>query len=166
MQSVSKYAMSAAMVLGIGMVVTGAVFVFLGLDAKADIRQALLKENIVTSKDAPFPGVLVQDAATARAQQDAIEGHTFGEWGHYSGMDREDPNRDTYLKGLTLRNSLNLAVLGFGVADLALGTGMVSIVLGLAVTGIAVTLFAMVRQLELQAVREPAFHPVPVPADG
>lgn len=45
-------------------------------------------------------------------------------------MDRDDPNRDAYIKGLTLRNSLNMAVMGFGIADLAIGTGAVIIMMG------------------------------------
>ena len=51
-------------------------------------------------------------------------------------MERDDPNREFYLKGLTLRNSLNLSVLAFGVADLAMGVGAVIIVMGLSTVGL------------------------------
>ena len=47
-------------------------------------------------------------------------------------MDREDPNRATYLKGVTLRNVLNMAVMGYGVADLATATGAIIMLIGFA----------------------------------
>jgi hypothetical protein len=153
MQTVSKIAVVVAMVLGIGMVVIGGFFITMGFNARADIREALVKENVITSKDAEVPGAPVHDARTARMQQDVIEQHTFGRWGPYSGMERTDPNRQTYLNGLTLRNSLNLAILGFGVADLAIGTGAISIVLGLIITGLAVPVHLLVmRQQQLTRV--------------
>ena len=76
-------------------------------------------------------------------------------------MEPDDPNRETYLKGLTLRNALNLAVVGFGVADLAIGTGAgaISIVLGLIVTGFAVPVHLIVTRTVKErggATRAPA----------
>ena len=56
--------------------------------------------------------------------------HSIERWGLYSKMERDDPNRATYVTGLTLRNALNMSVLGFGVADLAMGVGAVVIVMG------------------------------------
>ena len=146
LETVSKFAVVVAIALGIGMIALGAVFIAMGLEAKGDIRDALIKEQVVTSKDAPIPGVLVQDAKTAKAQQDAIESHTFGRWGPYSSLDREDPNRATYVTGLTIRNSLNLAVIGFGVADMATALGAVTIVLGLIITGFAVPVHLLVMR--------------------
>ena len=145
LQRISRVAVVIAIGLGVAMAVLGGIFVAMGFDAKSDIQAALLKERAITSKDAPIPGVLVEDVETARAQQDAIEKHTFGRFGPYSGMERDDPNRDVYLKGLTLRNALNLAVLGFGVADMAIGLGGVTIVLGIIVAGLAFPVHALVR---------------------
>ena len=66
-----------------------------------------------------------------------------------SSLDRDDPNRETYLSGLTLRNSLNLAVVGFGVADMAVGVGAVTIVLGLIIAGLAIPMhLLMMKRLE------------------
>ena len=53
----------------------------MGADGKGDIREALRKEKVIIAQDATLPGVLVEDVATARAQQDAIEAHTFGRFG-------------------------------------------------------------------------------------
>ena len=138
LRRISWVAVFVAMLLGMGMVVIGSIFIFMGADAKGDIREALRQERVITASDAALPGVLVEDVATARAQQDAIEGHTFGRFGPYSGMEQDDPNRDVYLKGLTLRNALNLAIVGFGVGDMAIGMGAIAIVLGLIITGLAI----------------------------
>ena len=144
MENISKYAVVIAVTLGIGMTVLGSIFIFMGLDARGEVRDALVKEHVITSDDAPIPGVLVEDAATAKAQQDAIESHTFGRWGPYSSLDPDDPRRDAYITGLTIRNSLNLAVVGFGVADLAVAMGAVTIVLGLIIAGLAVPVHLVV----------------------
>ena len=145
-QTVSKFAAVIAVALGLGMMALGGIFIAMGLDAKGEVREALVKEQVITSSDTPIPGVPVEDAETARAQQDAIESHTFGRWGPYSSLDRDDPRRDTYVTGLTLRNSLNLAVLGFGVADLATAMGAVTMVLGLIIAGFAVPVHLLVAR--------------------
>ena len=166
LQGISRFAVVIAIGIGIAMVVLGGVFMAMGLDAKSDIQAALLKERAITSKDAPIPGVLVEDVETARAQQDAIEQHTFGRFGPYSGMERDDPNRDTYLSGLTLRTALNLAVVGFGVADLAIGTGAISIMLGLIIAGLAVPVHYAVTRSHRDPVHAPTVTGVPAMAGG
>ncbi len=156
MQTVSKFAVVAAVALGIGMMVLGSFFIAMGLNARGDIGEALVKEQVITSKDAAVPGVLVHDARTAEIQQDVIESHTFGRWGPYSQMEREDPNRQVYINGLVLRNSLNLAIVGFGVADLAIGVGAVTVVLGLIIAGLAVPVHLLMMRTRHQAEIEKA----------
>ena len=130
MRVVSRIALVVAIVIGFWMILIGTVVIEMGYDARDRIRNALAKELIITSQDASIPGVPVEDVETARAQHDVIEDHAYGRFGPYTGMDRNDPNRETYLNGLILRNTLNLAILGFGVADMAIGLGAVTIVLG------------------------------------
>ena len=145
---VSKVAVVVALAMGIGMIVLGSIFVFMGADAKDEIRASLLKERVISSKDAPIPGVLVEDSKTARAQAAAIESHTFGRFGPYSGMERDDPNREVYLNGLTLRNAFNLAAVGFGIGDMAIGLGAVTVVLGLIITALAIPVHILVMRVQ------------------
>ena len=147
LRTFSKIAVAVAILLGIGMVALGVIFVLMGYGAKSDIREALLKEKVITGADSAIPDVLVEDVETAKAQQDTIEAHTFGRFGPYSGMERDDPNRDVYIKGLTLRNALNLAVVGFGVADLAIGIGWVTVVLGLMIAGLAIPVHLLMMKV-------------------
>ena len=133
-------------VMGIAFLAIGALFFGMGLDAKADIRGELAEEQVVTGNDSPLPGVPVLDAKTAEMQADVIKSHTLGRLGPYSQMDREDPNRDTYLNGLTLRNSLSLARLAFGVADLAMASGAVIILMGVGTLGVGVPVLYWIRE--------------------
>ena len=66
---------------------------------------------------------------------------------------QDDPNRGSYLKSLTLRNAMNLAVVGFGLGDLVIGTGAISIVLWLIIVGLAVPVHYAVTRTHRDAVR-------------
>ena len=147
LRTFSKIAVVVAILLGIAMIALGVIFILMGYGARSDIREALLKEKVITGADSAIPGVLVEDVVTAKAQQDTIEAHTFGRFGPYSGMERDDPNRDAYIKGLTLRNALNLAVVGFGVADLAIGIGWVTVVLGPMIAGLAIPVHLLMMKV-------------------
>ena len=134
MKTLKRHLWVGALALGLLFIGLGTLFMVTGLDAKDMIRTALAEENITTSADAVEfgapAGVLVADAKTAEAQAEVIKMHSFDRYGRYTDMDRDDPNRAAYIKGLTLRNSLNMAVMGFGVADLAIGIGAVIVLMG------------------------------------
>lgn len=119
-------------ILGLVFIGAGAYMIVQGLDAKDDVRTQLAAERILTAEDASIPNAPVDDVATARAQADVIKKHSLESSGGktYAEMDREDPNRPTYLTGVTLRSALNLAVMGFKVSDLVIGMGAFVIVMG------------------------------------
>ncbi len=122
----------SAAALGLILIALGSFFLAKGLSVKAQITQGLKDEQVVSSKDARIPNVPVVDAETAKAQADAIKGHTLGTWGPYSQLPKDDPRRAQFIDGVALRTALNLAVLGFGVADLAIGAGAIILIAGLA----------------------------------
>jgi len=110
------------------------MFIFTGMDAKNMITDELVAQDINLGKDAVdfggTPGDLVNNASTAEIEAKIIALHTDGKYGMYSSLDRDDPNRANIIKGLTLRNSLNMAVMGYGIANLAIGTGVMIILMG------------------------------------
>ena len=134
MKTLKRHLWVGALALGLLFIGLGTLFVVTGFDAKDMIRTALAEENVTTGADAVEfgvpAGVLVNDAKTAEAQAEVIKMHSFDRYGRYADMDRDDPNREAYLKGLTLRNSMNMAVMGFGLADLAIGIGAVIVLMG------------------------------------
>ncbi len=119
-------------VLGLVFIVAGAYMIVQGLDAKDDVRTQLAAEKIISAEDASIPNAPVDDVATARSQAAVIKQHSLERSGGktYAEMDREDPNRATYLTGVTLRSALNLAVMGFKVSDLVIGMGAFVVVIG------------------------------------
>jgi hypothetical protein len=122
----------AAGMMGVLLVAGGAYMIIQGLAVRNEIGDELRAEQITTSQDARIPGVLVDDAESARAQADVIKEHTLGTWGPYSQLPREDPRRAQFIDGVTLRTALNMAAMGFGVTQLVIGAGVLILVAGLA----------------------------------
>jgi hypothetical protein len=146
----------APVVAGLVFVGSGIYMIAEGNEAKDEVQDALVAENIVTSEDASIPNVLVDDADTAKAQSEAIKQHTLELTGGetYATIDRyvsadgegttsnreealivegnpvPNPARNTAFQSAALRTSLNLAVMGFKVSDLVIGMGLAFIVLG------------------------------------
>jgi hypothetical protein len=146
----------APLVLGVAFIVGGLYMVSEGNSAKDEVRDAIVRENIVTSEDATIPNVPVTNAATAKAQAEAIEAHTLKTTGGetYATVDRylaadgesttsvreealivdgnpvPNPARNTAFQGAALRTSLNLAVMGFKVSDLVIGMGFFMVAIG------------------------------------
>lgn len=176
-----------ALVFGLAFLGLGTLFVVKGLDAKELIRAGLLEEQVKTGKDGVQFGVaegtLVSDATAAQAQADTIKLHSTAIKGevlktgvpatlHYAEMNKDlfvSPEaytnaRNTYLNGLTLRNSLYMAVMGFGVADMAIGIGTVAILLGVATLGLGVPAFYWAKNAEQEVVRRVRGQVARVPA--
>ena len=122
----------APIVLGLVFVGGGAYMIREGRAAHDEIRDTLLTEDVTTSADASIPGVKVDSAATAKSEAEAIAGHVNKITGGktYTQLAKDDPNRPTVLNSITLRTSLNMAVMGFNVSDLVVGLGLFMIVIG------------------------------------
>lgn len=125
---------------GLLFVTIGVYFLMKGRQAKATVRSSLLDENIVVGDEGTQSGELVRDADTALAQASLIKEHTRANYGRFSDMTRGDPKRDNYTKALVLQTALNLAVLSFGVANLAMGIGYVLVLVGALILGAGATI--------------------------
>ncbi len=122
----------APLALGVVFLAAGVYMISEGQNAKNEVRDAIVAENIITAEDASIPNVLVDSAATARAEADVIEKHSLEITGGktYAELDRDDPARDTAFTAANLRTGLNLAVMGFEVSDLVIGLGAFMVVIG------------------------------------
>jgi hypothetical protein len=127
----------ASLVVGLLLLGSGAVMVQQGLATRHRIQTELRDEQVMTASDTPRPGVLVDDAATAEMQSEAIKHHTLGTWGPYSQLPRDDPRRAQFIDGVALRTALNMAVMGLGITDLLVGAGLIVVLAGLATLGLA-----------------------------
>jgi hypothetical protein len=72
---------------------------------------------------------------TAYCQADIIEKHTLESTDglYYAELDREDPRRETALTSSFLQASLFTSILAFGVAAMAVGMGVLFVLIGLGI---------------------------------
>jgi uncharacterized protein YjeT (DUF2065 family) len=122
------------LVVSIVLALSGLTMVYYGQDAYSAATDALVAENIVTAEDAEIPGVVVDDIKTAVAQADVIQHHVLERNGGktYAEMDRDDPNRESYTKAVVLRTALFSGAQAIGLSLLAIGNGLLWLLLGAA----------------------------------
>lgn len=161
MAAFRRYLWIGALLFGIGFLAIGGTFVVMGNNARLLIRDTLATEKVVTSKDAERFGVAaglpVVDATTARAQAQVIDMHLVDQAkGRYAELGKDDPGRNVWKANLPLVNSLNMAVLSFGVAQLAMGVGAILILLGTATMGLLAPALYWLREPETEPARQGA----------
>ena len=118
--------------VGMVLVAAGVLYIMKGMQGKAEITGELEYEGAKTGRETPAPGLPIVDAKTARMESDLIKHHLYENSKQRKFVDfgRDDPERDYILKGMTIRNSLGMAILGLGVSQLAMGTGALVILIG------------------------------------
>ncbi len=122
------------------LMVLGAVMVVSGASTYSMVNTALKDERITVADDATrFAGELVAGPFTAYEQANIIEKHALDATGGktYAELDREDPLRAVAMNGSFLRASLFTSVVAFGVSVLVMGVGLMFIMAGAAIRGLA-----------------------------
>ena len=140
----------AVMLAGLVNLVIGIVFIVQSVSVKAQITEGLRAEKVTLALPAEgekgyFEGDVVDTAEEAAAVAEYLLGHMHGEEGTdtYGNLPRGSEERASYLDGFTLVTGLNLAVTAFGVATIALASGVVMITTGLALGGAGVGLYRL-----------------------
>ena len=145
----------AIMVLLLGMVamVLGVVFVAQGLAKDNLLVTAMQQEKITlgipTEKLAE--GDVIDSAKEAEIAGDTVREHRHGiapTYGDLLGEEKfnpTDPKQLTYAQALNLENYLYLAVLGFGVTQVVIGSGAFMVITGIALGGTGVALHRLSR---------------------
>ena len=127
-------------VLAVLVMVAGAVLVVAGVGTWFVVQAQLADEKITVSDDADrFAGEDVDGPLTAYSEAETIEKHALEASGGktYAELDREDPTRETVMTASFLRASLFTSVVSFGVAAMAVGLGVVLVLVGWALLSIA-----------------------------
>ena len=121
--------------IGTLLIVAGALLLVGGAATWVTVRNQLVAEQITIPDDAmAFQGNLVDGPLDAFVQADIINHHALDGSGGltYAQLDREDPARATLMNASFLRASLFTSVVSFGVAAMAMGLGVLVIILGYA----------------------------------
>ena len=125
--------------LGSLVLAAGVVLSLSGAGTWAFVQSSLAAENITVAEDAAhFGGQLVNGPLTAYYQADIIEHHALeaSAGKTYAELDREDPVRATVMNGSFLRASLFTSVVSFGVAAMAMGLGVLFVLVGFALRSV------------------------------
>ncbi len=153
-----KLRISAALVIVLGVIslVVGITVAGVAFSKQVWMTDAMKQEKVELAalgvKDAQ-PGVIIANAEQAQLAADTVRGHRHGIAPTYSDLlagGKYDPTniKDLlYAQALNLENYLYLGVLGFGVAQLAMGVGAFGVLTGLAlcITGYALLVLARVK---------------------
>jgi hypothetical protein len=133
--------------LGVVAVVLGGVFIGMGF-AKDNLLVTAMQDEKITlgiPTDKLAAGEVIDSAKEAEIAGDTVREHRHGIAPTYGDLlggkqyDPTNPQQLTYAQALNLENYLYLAVLGFGVTQLAIGSGAFMVVTGIALgaTGVA-----------------------------
>ena len=122
-------------VIGMIVIIIGAVMVIAGIWSFSTVSRTLSEERITVSEDACLGGNQVVDPVSAYCQASIISTHALEATGGktYAELDREDPLRQVAMDASFLRASLFTSVVAFGVSLMGIGVGIVFILLGYAV---------------------------------
>ncbi len=119
------------LVVGVLSLVMGGVFVAQGFSKSAMITQAMRAQKVsYAGADGKINGI-IDTATEAQTMAGILEQHRAEQFGYYSELKRDDPNRDQILKAMTMENALNLAVMGYGLTDVVKAVGLFMGLIGL-----------------------------------
>ena len=122
-------------IASIASILLGILLVVGGVATWVVVATTLGDQQITTSDDACLPGRSVADPFTAYCQAKVIETHTLESTDglYYAELERDDPRRETALTSSFLQASLFTSILAFGVAAMAVGMGILFLLIGLGI---------------------------------
>jgi hypothetical protein len=131
--------MNARKFASIGAIVLGVLLIVGGIGTWTVVRSTLADQRITTPEDACLSERAVTGPFTAYCQAKIIEKHTLDitEGQTYAELDREDPRRATAMNASFLQASLFTSILAFGVAAMAIGIGVLFILIGLGIRDVS-----------------------------
>ena len=120
------------------------------MDAKGDAGG---KVTLGISEEEIAKGEVIDTAEEAQIAGDTIREHRRGIASTYDELlageryDPTNPQQLSYAQALNMENYLYLAVLGFGVTTVIMGTGAFMILVGVALGAIGMVLFGLARRI-------------------
>ncbi len=149
MGRIRRYGAIMVMLLSVVSVVVGIVFIVQGVAMRGIITEGLQAEKVTLGieEDAVVGGEVIDTAGEAQVAANTLIEHLRERYGTYADTARGSPERATYLDGLTLLNSLNQAVMGFGLTTVVIVSGVLLVVIGFATgtTGVALSELAKIK---------------------
>jgi hypothetical protein len=118
------------LVVGAISMLLGGFFVQQGFAKTAMLTEAMTAQKITyTGAGGDIQGI-IDTPQEAQVMANVLQEH-LKQYGSYADLKKDDPNRQTILNGLTMVNSLEMAVMGFGLTDIVKANGAFMLLVGL-----------------------------------
>lgn len=149
---VRKLALSV-LLLGLVGIVFGGIFIFQGVAKSNQLKEAMRIEQITLGieTDEAEEGEVIDTAKEAEIAGDTVREHRHGiapTYGDLLGGGRFDATNSeqlTYAQAMNLENYLYLAVMGFGLTQSVMASGIFMVVTGIALGGTGAALLRLSR---------------------
>jgi hypothetical protein len=135
--SISKRISILVLIAGLIAIVAGGVFIGMGFQKASMITEKMAEQQVTYTGAGGIINGIIDTPAEAQAMSDVLAEHQAS-LGIYSQLAKDDPNRATILNAMTMENSLNLAIMGYGLTDVVKASGAFMVVVGLAFLAISV----------------------------
>ena len=135
------------LLLGVGGLILGGVFIGQGVSKKGQLTEAMRVEHITLGIETELTGEVIDTMDEAIIAGDTIREHRRGIAPTYSDLlgdgrfNPEDTDQLSYAQALNLETYLYLAGVGLGLAQALIGSGVFMVVTGLALAGTGVVLY-------------------------
>ena len=151
MVRISQYLAILVLILGVVGMVVGSVFIAQAVEKDNWMREAMRVEQVTLSlsDEQIAAGQVIDSLEEAQIAGDTIREHRRNIAPTYEDLlgggryDPTNPEQLSYAQALNMENYLYLAVLGFGVTTVIIGTGMFMIITGFALGVTGVVLFRL-----------------------
>lgn len=148
MSTATKYLWIMVLALAVVAFALGTVFIVQGVDKSNWMKEAMRLEKVTVGIDesAAAQGDVVDSLNEAQHAGDTIREHRRGIAPTYEDLlagerfDPTIPEHLTYAQAMNLENYLYVAVLGFGVTQMLIGSGVFMLVMGIALGVIGLAL--------------------------
>ena len=141
------------LLIGLVSIVIGAVFIGQGIAKNDYLATAMSQEKITLGipSDKIAEGEIIDNGEEAQIAGDTVREHrhtispTYGDLLEGKSFNPADPKQLTYAQALNLENYLYLAVLGFGLTQVVIASGIFMVITGIALGGTGLALFRLGR---------------------
>ena len=148
MSAATRYLWIMVLALAVVAFALGTVFIVQGVDKSNWMKEAMRLEKVTVGIDesAAAQGDVVDSLNEAQHAGDTIREHRRGIAPTYEDLlagerfDPTIPEHLTYAQAMNLENYLYVAVLGFGVTQMLIGSGVFMLVMGIALGVIGLAL--------------------------
>ena len=151
MVRISQYLAILVLILGVVGMVVGSVFIAQAVEKDNWMREAMRVEQVTLSlsDEQIAAGQVIDSLEEAQIAGDTIREHRRNIAPTYEDLlgggryDPTNPEQLSYAQALNMENYLYLAVLGFGVTTVIIGTGVFMVITGFALGVTGVVLFRL-----------------------